>query len=206
MSKELNLIITGLSGQGIVMVGRVLSTALLTDGNKVIISDEVAITHRNSPTHTEIRVGEEAYSLTIGEGEADMVVAFEASEGLKAGLIYAKNDALVLLNDLVVTRTSDGSAMSNILSSFERAGIKNVKVFPGTELAQKEVGRLIALNMVMLGATVATGKIPVRPETVEATIQELSPKGAAEINLSAFRAGMKHFKEQPKKARAKAAA
>ncbi len=104
MNKELNLVIAGLSGQGIVMAGKMLTTALVADGKKVIISDSLALTHRNAPTNTQIRVGEDVPSLMIAEGEADLVVAFEANEGLKAGLVYAREDGLVILNDRVVKR------------------------------------------------------------------------------------------------------
>ncbi len=206
MSDELNLVIAGLSGQGIVMAGKMLTTALVADGRKVIISDSLALTHRNAPTHTQIRVGEDALSLIIAEGEADLVVAFEAAEGLKTALVYASEDGLVILNDRVVRRPSsaaqpkagdsDASPMAKVLQGFERAGIGNVRVFPGSDVAQKEVGRLLTLNMVMLGATVATGMIPVRPATVARVIGELSPTDTGEINVAAFQAGAKRFKEQ----------
>ena len=206
MKKELNIVIAGLSGQGIVMMGRVLSTALLADGENVIISDSLAIMHRNSPTYTNIRVGDEIYSLKIAEGEADLVVALEAIEGLKLGITYARDDGLIILNDRVIKQrvsvdqpgvgAAKTSPLTEILQCFDRAEFRNVMVFRGSDVAQNDMGRLLTLNMVMLGAAVATGMIPVQPRTVEDAIEKLSPKPAVEINGKAFKAGMERFKEQ----------
>ncbi len=131
---------------------------------------------------------------------------FHENPGLKAGLVYARQDGLVILNDRVLRRRasadqpkagdSDVSPITKILRGFERAGIRDVRVFPGSDVAQNEVGRLLTLNMVMLGATIATDMIPVRLATVEQVIQKLSPRGTGEVNVAAFKAGMKRFKEQ----------
>ena len=213
MSKGLSVVFAGLSGQGIVMVGRVITTALLADGQPVILSDNVAITHKNAPTHTQLRIGEDAHASTIADGEADLVVAFEATEGLKVGLTYASDDGLVILNDNFLKqggafrdKLSETDPMDDVIYYLGKAGIKNVKVFPGTDVCHDEVGRLITLNMVMLGAAVATGMMPVKPESVENAISSLTPGNAIEVNLKAFRAGMKNFKEQLDKERVKTAA
>ena len=49
MSKGLSVVFAGLSGQGIVMVGRVITTALLADGQPVILSDNISISHKVRP-------------------------------------------------------------------------------------------------------------------------------------------------------------
>lgn len=206
MVDELNVVIAGVSGQGIVMVARVLASALLADGHRVISTESLALTHRNAPTFAHLRVGRAAHALKIPDQEADLLIAFEANEGMKLALAFAKEGCRVILNSRIIQRgvSSDEAwggrsrtlTMPAILATLRDAGIADVTVFDGSDIAAKEVGRLVSLNMVMLGAGAATGKLPVKPETVEQAIVAYSPRGSADRNLKAFRLGLERFREQ----------
>jgi len=204
MSKEVNIIIGGLTGQGLVLTVRVLATALLAEGKKVLTTDVPPSTHRLSATYSHLRCGEEIYSEVVPEGEADLVIGFEPLECLKVGLMYASEDGLVIMNDRSIeTRTLSPDptkhvefkylTVEEILDYFKRVGITNVKHFDASEVAVREAGTLLSLNMVMLGAAVTSGMIPVETGTVEEAIKQFAPRGTSETNLNAFRVGAKTF-------------
>lgn len=203
MSKELNIVVCGLTGQGLVMLTGILSQALMQGGHEVLTTDIPPITHRYSSSISHLRVGENIYSPTIPEGEADLVIAFEPLEALKAGLMFVSENGMVIMNERAIaqTRVFSGSLMQprefkyptteEILAYFKRAKIKDVIHFDASDVAVKEAGTLLSLNIVMLGAAIGTNMIPVNPETIEDAIEANVPTGTAEANLKAFRAGMK---------------
>lgn len=206
MVKELNIVIVGLTGQGVVMATRMLSTALLADGQKVLVADVPPVSHRYTMSYSFLRAGDGVQSATISEGEADLVIGFEPFECLKVGSIYAREGGVVLTNDRAIdTRVlpiplEEASeykypTLEEIKAHFESLGVERMGVIEASEIAHQEVGRRVAANMVMLGAAYATDLLPVKLETMERIVEQFSPKGAAEKNLKAFRAGMKSYQE-----------
>jgi len=207
MSKELNIIVCGLTGQGLVMLTGIISQALMQGGYQVLTTDVPPITHRYSSSISHIRTGENIYSPVVPEGEADLVIAFEPLEALKAGLRFASENGMVIMNDRAIaqTRAFSGSLMQpkefryptieEILTYFKRAKINNIIHFNASEVAVKEAGTLLSLNIVMLGAAIGTKMIPVQPETIEKAIAATVPKGTTEANLRAFKAGIQKVEE-----------
>jgi indolepyruvate ferredoxin oxidoreductase beta subunit len=201
MVGELNIVIVGLTGQGIIMATRMLSTALLADGNKVLVADVPPVSHRYTLSYSFLRIGDSIQSATISEGEADLVIGLEPFECLKVGSIYAREGGTVLMNDRAIdTRVlpiqlAEASgymypSVDEIKAHFQSLGVDRVEAVEASEIAHVEVGRRVAANMVMLGAAYATDVLPVKLETLENIVEHFSPVGAAEKNLRAFRAGL----------------
>lgn len=206
MVKELNVVIVGLTGQGVVMATRMLSTALLADGHKVLVADVPPTSHRYTLSYSFLRAGDGVQWATVSEGEADLVIGFEPFECLKVGSIYAREGGIVLMNDKTIdTRVLPISleeaskqkypSLEEIRAHFESLGARRVSAVEASEIAHQEAGRRVAANMVMLGAAYATDILPVRLETLESVVQQFAPRGTAEKNLKAFRAGMKAYQE-----------
>ena len=202
--EELNLIICGLSGQGIILTERLLVMALAQEGRNVLSADVPPWTHRNALTYCFIRTGEELYSPRIPEGGADLIVAFEPLVALQVSAIYGNSETTVVMNDYPIeTRglSRDGKrdmsgqpahrypSIQEILEYLKQLDITRVKTIKGTELSFRETGSARSLNMVMLGAAYATNMIPVKLETLEKGILKNTPPGTGEANLKAFRAG-----------------
>jgi Pyruvate/2-oxoacid:ferredoxin oxidoreductase gamma subunit len=78
--------------------------------------------------------------------------------------------------------------MEEIMEDFEKMECKVVK-FNATKEAI-DLGHYAMMNMIMLGATLATGMVPVEVEKVEDKIEELVPKGTADMNKKALRKGL----------------
>ncbi len=53
----------------------------------------------------------------------------------------------------------------------------------------KEAGSNLAVNMVLLGALIQTGKLPVSPENVKEAVRTKVKPAFLEINLKAFELG-----------------
>ncbi len=206
MSEELNMIVAGLTGQGTVLMNRILATALLAEGKRVLMTDVPAPTHRFSGTFSHIRWGEKIHSEVVPDGEADLVVGLEPVETLRIGLRLASENGLVIMNERLISRMIVSIEFQKfynwrppntekILEYFKRVGVNNVKYFNASDVAVKETGSVLSMNMVMLGAAYGTDMIPVKPEAIEKYIATFAPKRTIDANLKAFRAGIQKFKE-----------
>jgi len=207
MSDTFNMMVAGLTGQGDVLITRVLATALLAEGMNVLTTDYPPSTQRLSGIHSHIRWGgDRLHADVVPEGEADLLVGLEPLECLRIGLRFASRTCNIILNErevprMIVTpevRTSGKwkhPSVTDILDYFKRVGIDNVYSFDATGIAMSKGGGVITMSMVMLGAAYATGLIPLKQEAVESCIIAFAPKKWTEANLNSFKAGVNKYKE-----------
>lgn len=196
---RLNLVICGQSGQGIIMLSKTLLTAFFEEGIQATCTEYPAITHRFATTFSHIRVGEGVFSPRIRAGEVDLIIGLEPLECLKVSLIHGSPRAVVLTNDEFIR--TDGvenpllksplliRSVEDVVEALRSRGVCDVVVVNATEIALRTVRSRSAINMVMLGASHASGRIPLSRERMEETVASIVPKGTAERNLEAFRAG-----------------
>ena len=191
--KQINIVVCGLGGQGVVLAARIISEAVLAEGMKVVTADVPPISQRYAPTLSFVRIGEGVYSETVPEGEADLMTGFEPLQTLRFGLEFASEDGVVLLNTRPIDLQPDPSIkylpLDEITRYFKKMGINDVRRLDASDMAIDKTGSLLALNMVMLGAAYATDILGVKEESMEKVIQNLSPRGTVEANIAAFRAG-----------------
>ncbi|GEM_PF-1671808 len=207
MSDTFNMMVAGLTGQGDVLITRVLATALLAEGKNVLTTDYPPSTQRLSGIHSHIRWGSgKLYADVVPEGEADLLVGLEPLECLRIGMRFAAKTCTVIMNErevprMIVTpevRTSGKwkhPSTTDILAYFQRMGINKVSSFDATEVAMSKGGGIITMSMVMLGAAYATGLIPLKKEAVESCIIAFAPKKWTEANLNSFKAGVNKYKD-----------
>ena len=194
MNKELNIIVCGLGGQGVVMAARILGEAAFVDGYRVLTSDVPPVTQRFECLYSYIRIGD-VYSETFPEGEADLLLGFDAVQALKVGLAFASETGAVLLNERIIDTMPyplpKSPSLEVIKGYFAQIGVKDVRHLNASQIAIQETGSIGSTNMVMLGALFATGNIPVQRESILSAIKKLSPSHAIKENCKAFEAGTK---------------
>lgn len=72
--------------------------------------------------------------------------------------------------------------------------VRRLIAFDATALAQ-QTGSSLTLNMVMLGALVQSGAVPLPQDFFEEAIRAKTKASFVDINLKAFRSGMRAFGE-----------
>ena len=192
-TEQINIVISGIGGQGVVLAATIIAEAALLEGLKVVAADVPPISQRFAPTLSFVRIGEGVYSETVPEGEADLLLGFDPLQALKQGIAFASEDGIVLLNsrqiDLQPDPTIKHLTLQEIVDYFESMGVTDVRCFDASQESLDKTGSLLALNMVMLGAMYASDVIPIQETNMEIAIRKMSPKGAIEANLVAFKAG-----------------
>ena len=206
----LSIAVAGLSGQGLIMFTKVLMAAFKEDKKHTIRTYEVLGTaHRGTLIFTHIKISTSPnISFLISPAEADILVGFEPLEAFRVGAYYLKTKGLVITNNysIIPVYASIGKdffsdkprprgypPLEEVWEDFKRMKCKVVSFDATREAIQ--LGHFTMMNMIMLGATLATGMVPVNLNQVESKIRELVPKGTADQNVKALHRGMELYKQ-----------
>jgi len=187
----------GVGGQGTVKASTIVGEAAMKKGLNVVMSEVHGMAQRGGTVVTELKIGE-AHSPLIEEGAADLLIAFEPAEALRA-LDKINEESFVIINSspIVPFTVSLGISEYPELSSVFRelkTKIKNLLIIDAQKIAN-EVGSIISENMVLLGAATAIPNFPIEKDLVIKSMRENLPPKSIETNLKAFENGFAEVKK-----------
>lgn len=156
-----NILICGVGGQGTVLAAKVLSQAAISSGQKVMSAETIGMAQRGGSVVSHVRIGEEVYSPLIPEGQADIIIAFEAAEAVRNSKFLKKSGTVIVNKKVVqpITASLTGVTFSEkTMIEYLQQTFENV-IAVDTEEACKELGSSKVVNMVLLGAACNSGII-----------------------------------------------
>jgi indolepyruvate ferredoxin oxidoreductase beta subunit len=192
MMKEFNILITGVGGQGVILMSELLGKAAVADNLKVRGSEVLGMAVRGGSVTSIIRIGEDVYGPLIPTGKCHTLVGMEPSETLR-NISYLSRSSLVIVNTAVTVPftvsigESKYPSLEEILKQLAKASGKIVQL-DAARTAQ-EAGNRLATNIVMLGALFGTDQLPIKIATIKETIEERFPAKLAPVNIKAFDLG-----------------
>ena len=189
---ELNVILAGVGGQGILLASQVLGVTAVKEGFNVRVSEIHGMAQRGGAVISHVRIGKKVYAPTVLEGKANVILGFEPLETLR-NIKYASEKTLALISKEIIVPTGFSTQpveypnFEKIIEKIQQFTEKII-IIDALNLAKK-AGNAITRNMVMLGALAATGMLPLKTETLKETIRELVRPAYVEMNLKAFELG-----------------
>jgi len=183
-----NILIVGVGGQGVILASELLSEAAMMAGFDVKKSEVHGMSQRGGVVSSHVRFGPKVQSPLIPNGAADVVLAFEAAEGLRWAGQVKKEGMLAINTQRIVPPiafTKEYSYPTDPVAD-ARKYVKRVLPIDAVEIAH-EVGNPKLVNTVLLGAI--SGDLPISMEIWESVIRKRVPKGTEEQNLLAFKRG-----------------
>ncbi|MEJ2724326.1 MAG: indolepyruvate oxidoreductase subunit beta [Deltaproteobacteria bacterium] len=185
-------IFVGVGGQGNLLASNLLGQAALSMGIPVVVSEIHGMAQRGGVVESAVLMGK-VKSPIVSNGEADILVSFEPLETMRI-LSKCNKETLIITNDqpLPPFTVSVGQGVyppvEEILRRVQKK-VDHVISLHGNDLAEK-AGNPLSLNMVMLGALIGTGELPVTEPVMKETISVSTKKAFLESNLKAFDLGM----------------
>jgi len=192
------LIIVAVGGQGNLLASKVLGEAACRLDVPVRMSEIHGMAQRGGVVESAMVFGD-AQSTIISDGEADVLLSFEPLEALRA--IHKCNARTVLITNTTplppFTAATGKGTYPDVDLILERLRPKTGRVIPldAAELAGR-AGNALSVNIVLLGALIETGILPVTPESVREAIRETTKKAFLESNLAAFDLGRESARAQ----------
>lgn len=195
-AKVLNIIVTGVGGQGNVLASQVIATAAVDIGYYVSVGETFGASQRGGSVASHIRVSQiEPYGPLIPRGEADFILGFEPLETLRTFKDYGNSMTQVIMNvrpnyPLGVLLNEDRYPDILGLTDSLRKQSKKLWDLEATEIAVG-IGVPVGTNMVMTGAFAAVEALPIPLEIYEKVLKGMFDKELLKLNLAAFQAGVK---------------
>jgi indolepyruvate ferredoxin oxidoreductase beta subunit len=202
MMKEFNILITGVGGQGVILMSELLGKAAVADRLKVRGSEILGMAVRGGSVTSAIRIGEDVYGPLIPTGKCHALVGMEPSETLR-NIAYLSKSSLVIVNTTVTIPftvsigESSYPSLETVLEKLNKAAEKVIQL-NAAKLA-KEAGSLLTTNIIMLGALFGTDQLPIKIATIKKTIEERFPAKVAPVNIKAFDLGYESCRRALKK-------
>ena len=195
LKEPLNLIITGVGGQGNVLASQLLGSMLIQKGFQVTIGETYGLSQRGGAVMSQVRISSTGtFGPMIPFGKADLILGLEPLEVLRTLEAYGQPEILIVTNTRpifpinVLSGEASYPSLEIIRKTLESLS-KRLWWIPASKWALTR-GNPILTNMVMLGGLSATDQIPITlDDFIEVAQSRWAPKQIRQ-NIEAFEAGI----------------
>jgi indolepyruvate ferredoxin oxidoreductase beta subunit len=189
---KLDIVFTGIGGQGIIASSDILCEAALIDGFDVTKAETHGMAQRGGTIVTHVRIGDEVSSPLIERGTSDVIIGFEILETARI-LPMLKPSGTVVMNKKSIPPYTQTSNQTKLITNEKLVTLireKALKIYEidGTNIADK-IGNNIVVNIVILGAFSVIQENPIKKTSLKRAISNRMKKDYIEINLKAFQLG-----------------
>jgi indolepyruvate ferredoxin oxidoreductase, beta subunit len=192
--EPINLIITGVGGQGNVLSSQILGQALVQKGFWVTIGETYGASQRGGSVMSHIRLSSrKQLSPLISRGKADVVLGLEPVEALRVLTVYGNRETVVIANTrpiypVDVTSGDENYPEMEEIESALKSLSRRLHWVPATEKALA-MGSPILGNMIMIGALLKLRLLPLSAADFCQTLGQNFRGKRLEVNLEALKAG-----------------
>lgn len=194
---QINIMISGVGGQGIVKAGQLIGTAVTSAGLNAVMSEIHGMSQRGGIVGVDLRIGR-VFGPIIPDGAADLFIGFEAAESFRALNRIGRNTSVIMSTEKIVpvSVSLGDSAYPEIdkIGAILRERGANLYMIDAFDLA-KRAGNTKSTNMILVGAAFATGLIPVTLDALKGAVKEVFPERSWESNLVALELGIETFEK-----------
>lgn len=188
---KVDMLLSGVGGQGVVLASYVLSQVAMAEGYDVKQSEVHGMSQRGGSVTSHFRFGEKVWSPLVAPGTADIVLAFEALEALRY-VHWLRPGGLLIYNSQRINPSPVSAGLAAYPQDIDariREAWPNARCVNASALAA-QAGTVKAANVVMLGAVSAA--LPFARETWEQVIKKAVPPKSVDVNLRAFQLGLEN--------------
>ncbi|MGD8566191.1 MAG: indolepyruvate oxidoreductase subunit beta [Candidatus Bathyarchaeota archaeon] len=198
MDDPLNIVISGVGGQGNVIASHILALACVKEGLHVSVGETYGASQRGGSVESHVRLSKaKQYGSLIPKGLAHIILGFEPVECLRAVGSYGNRNTRVIINPRpiypidVLSGISTYPEVEDVLKALKDL-TQSVYVIEATKIAQK-IGKAVMQNVVMIGCLAGSEFTPVMSDTLIDMIKEVFG-GKSKENLEAFSVGLREIK------------
>ena len=177
----LNIVFSGIGGQGIVVASDIFCEAALLDGLDVAKAEVHGMAQRGGSIQAPL----------IETGTADIILGFEMLEAARVLPMLKKNGTVILNTKYIPPSTSVGTSLSftgeKILEILHDRVHKLYEI-DGIGIASK-LGNILVVNTILLGALSGIPENPVKSTSLEQAIAARLKEKYVTLNLEAFKIG-----------------
>jgi indolepyruvate ferredoxin oxidoreductase beta subunit len=192
--KKMDVLITGVGGQGVVLASDIIAETAMQAGYDVKKTDTLGMAQRGGAVVSHVRLAEKVWSPLIEEGAVDLLLAFEKMEAARWSH-YISPGAIVIINNYEQPPSSVSLGQGkyptddDIKTALQRR-TNEIYLIDANRIA-KELGNVRTLNILMLGCFSVFAPLDI--QVWKDSIAKRMPENIRDINLKAFEQGRKEI-------------
>lgn len=184
-----NIVLCGVGGQGIVLTSKLLAAAAMEKNLPVMSAETIGMAQKGGSVFSFLRMGEDLHCPMFPRRTADILIGFEPAEAVRM-LPYLKPDGHMILNthpiQPVTATLNDKPYDASEMVAYLQRQTAHLTQLDGSA-ACAELGTPKALNMVMLGAVLETGVLPLTLEEIQKAMEHTVKPRFHDMNRRALR-------------------
>lgn len=191
MSENINILVVGVGGQGVMTATEILAEAAIAMGHDAKKTEVAGMAQRGGVVSSHLRFGKKVLSPQITPGTADVLLGFESAETMRWQHMLRPNGVTLMNTGKLVPPVVELGLFDypdDPIAEIKEAG-RDVVAFDASSIAQ-ELGDIRLGNTVMLGAI--ADHLPFSAEVLlDCVLKRFERKGEkmVELNRRAFAAG-----------------
>lgn len=185
--KSINIILSGLGGQGILFMTKLLAQTAVRNGANVLGAETHGMAQRGGSVISHLRIGEVENSL-INLSSAHFVLALEENEA------YRNLPFLAQGGKLFVNTGSASFPRAEVKAYLEEKNIET-RTMPAGRIAM-DLGAPRSSNLALIGFFTACHDSPFTIDDVRSTIDHISPESFKKANFKVFNSGVDWMAEK----------
>jgi indolepyruvate ferredoxin oxidoreductase beta subunit len=193
--KKIDLLITGVGGQGVILASDVIGEVALASGCDVKKTDTLGMAQRGGSVVSHVRIAHHVWSPLAKEGEVDIIIAFEKLEAAR-WVQYLRPGGIAIINNqalppLAVSLGNEHYPADEEILVILKKRTDRVYFIDGVKRAV-ELGNARTLNIFMLGCISVF--MPFRVSIWKDGISRHIPANIRQINMTAFDSGRREIR------------
>lgn len=187
---KLDVVFSGVGGQGVVVLSDIFCEAAMLEGFDVAKAEIHGMAQRGGSIVAYGRIGDKVETPLIETGKADVIVGFEILEAARA-LPMLKKGGKVIVNMKLIQPSCMASGVKPKSTTELMAILRNramVHEVDGIGISEK-LGNRLVVNTILLGALSALPEIPVNVDSFHKAIAGRLKEKYINLNLKAFQLG-----------------
>ena len=196
-----NIVICGIGGQGNILASGLLGSALVDNGYQVSVGETYGASQRGGSVMSHLRVSDDMeLGVLIPHGQADIVLGFEPVEALRLLREYGNAQTVTIYDPrpaypLGVLIGEDEYPEAAALEAEIRSRCAAAYIIPATDIAM-QAGNAKAANIVLLGALLELGLLPLTAAQLDRSLTENFSGAALELNRRVLKLGAEELRRQ----------
>lgn len=191
----LNIVVTGVGGQGNVLASTVLGRTFLNQGLKVTVGETYGLSQRGGPVMSQVRLTRRgSVGPLIPANGAHVVIGLEPLETLRIMPRLAGPETVVLANDRpihpinVISGRAEYPDLTLVRSALDELTAA-LYWLPAVDRAQ-ELGPPVLANVIMLGALLGAGVTPLDKSALLDVLSDMFSAEKFDLNKRAVEVGV----------------
>lgn len=185
MKKDFNIVIVGTGGQGLITLLQVIAEAAAFSGLDIKTSELHGLSQRGGSIEVHIRFGKKIYSPLVAQGGADLVIALEMQEALRAAY-FANPRTSFLINKYVIPVPLQTSFTEDQISKILSGITQKIEFVAASEICQKKVDTQVVAGIYLMSFAAFHGLLPLETDLILKAIKKVIPEKYFELNKKTF--------------------